>query len=50
MIGILVFPALYRGLFGASLVVQTVKNLPAMQETWVDLWVGKIPKIPWRRE
>ena len=24
-----------------------VKNLPAMQETWVDLWVGK---IPWRRE
>ena len=34
----------------ASLVVQTVKNLPAMQETWVDPWVGKIPKIPWRRE
>ena len=26
----------------ASLVVQTVKNLPAMQETWVCPWVGKI--------
>ena len=27
---------------------QVVKNLPAMQETWVfDPWVGK---IPWRRE
>ena len=25
---------------------QMVKNLPAMQETWVDLWAGK---IPWRR-
>jgi len=24
-----------------------VKNLPAMQETWFDPWVGK---IPWRRE
>ena len=23
-----------------------VKNLPAMQETWVPSWVGK---IPWRR-
>ena len=23
-----------------------VKNLPAMQETWVKFWVGK---IPWRR-
>ena len=22
-----------------------VKNLPAMQEIWVNLWVGK---IPWR--
>ena len=31
----------------ASLIVQTVKNLPAMQETWVCPWVGK---IPWRRE
>ena len=31
----------------ASLVVQTIKNLSAMQETWVDPWVRK---IPWRRE
>ena len=31
----------------ASLVAQLVKNLPAMWETWFDLWVGK---IPWRRE
>ena len=30
----------------ASLVAQTVKNLPAMRETWVPSWVGK---IPWRR-
>ena len=29
-----------------SLVVQTVKNLPAVWETRVDPWVGK---IPWRR-
>ena len=28
-----------------SLVAQTVKNSPAMQETWI--WAGK---IPWRRE
>ena len=27
----------------ASLMVQMVKNLPAMQETWFDPWVGKIP-------
>ena len=26
---------------------QTVKNLPAMQETWFDPWIGK---IPWRRK
>ena len=26
---------------------QLVKNLPAVQETWVDPWVGK---MPWRRE
>ena len=26
---------------------QMVKNLPAMQETWFDLWVRK---IPWRRK
>ena len=30
-----------------SLVVQMVKNLPAIWETWVQSWVGK---IPWRRE
>ena len=29
------------------LVVQTEQNLPAMQETGFDPWVGK---IPWRRE
>ena len=26
-----------------TLVGQTVKKLPAMQETWVHPWVGKIP-------
>ena len=31
----------------ASLVAQLVKNLPAMQETWVRSWARK---IPWRRE
>ena len=31
---------------GASLEAQTVKNPPAMQETWVQSLVGK---IPWRR-
>ena len=30
-----------------SLASQTVTNLCAMQETHVDMWVGK---IPWRRE
>ena len=30
-----------------SLVAQLIKNLRAMQETQVDLWVGK---IPWRRK
>ena len=30
----------------ASLVAQLVKNLPAMQKIWFDLWIGK---IPWRR-
>ena len=29
-----------------SLVVQMVKNPPAMRDTWVRSWVGK---IPWRR-
>ena len=33
--------------FKASLVAQMVKNLPAVQETRVPSWVGK---IPWRRE
>ena len=31
----------------ASLVAQLVKNLPAVQETRVQSWVGK---IPWRRK
>ena len=31
----------------ASLVAQTVKNLPARQEIWVESWVTE---IPWRRE
>ena len=30
----------------ASLVAQRVKNPPAMQETWFNPWIGK---IPWRR-
>ena len=29
------------------LVAQVIKNLPAVWETWVDPWVGK---IPWRRK
>ena len=29
------------------LVAQLVKNPPAMQETWVQPWIGK---IPWRRD
>ena len=32
---------------GPSPVTQTVKSLPAMQETQVPSWIGK---IPWRRE
>ena len=31
----------------ASLIAQLVKNPPAIQETWFNPWVGK---IPWRRE
>ena len=31
----------------ASLIAQLVKNPPAVRETWVWSWVGK---IPWRRE
>ena len=34
-------------ILGVSLVVQLVKNLPAMQKTRFDPWVGK---ISWRRE
>ena len=41
-----IFEITYQN-FRASLVAQLVKNLPAMQETWVWSWVGK---IPWRRE
>ena len=37
---------LTQSCFRASLVSQLVKNLPAMRETWVWSWVGK---IPWRR-
>ena len=32
--------------FGASLVAQLVKNLPAMRDTWVQ---SLDEKIPWRR-
>ena len=32
---------------GASLVTQTIKNPPAMRETWVHPWAQK---TPWRRE
>ena len=32
---------------GTSLMAQTVKNLPAVRETWIHSWVGK---IPWRKE
>ena len=37
----------YQQPWWASLVVQTVKNLPVMQETRVHPWIGK---IPWRRK
>ena len=46
----IVYPLQYSW---ASLLAQLVKNLPALQETWVwylgweDPWVGK---IPWRKE
>ena len=30
-----------------SLIAQLVKNPPAVQETWFDSWVRK---IPWRRD
>ena len=34
-------------ILGASLIVQLVKNSPAMQETQFDSWIGK---IHWRRD
>ena len=37
----------YRPAFGASLLAEMVKTLPAMQENEFDPWIGK---IPWRRE
>ena len=35
-----------------SLVAHTVKNLPAMQEIWVQslCWEATLEKLPWRRE
>ena len=33
----------------ASLMAQTVKNLPAMQETWVCSLRSLTGKIPWKR-
>ena len=38
--------AFTKALLG-TLAAQIVKNPPAVQETWDDPWVGK---IPWRRE
>ena len=37
----------YVSSYRAPLVAQLVKNLPAMQETWFNSWVGK---IRWRRD
>ena len=42
-----VCPFTFEGVLSAPLVIQIVKNLPAMQGTWVQSWVGK---IPWRKE
>ena len=40
----------YKVSLGASLVAQTVENLPAMQETWVSSLGQEDPlEIPWRR-
>ena len=36
------------GIFNASQVAQLVKNLPAMWETWVPRWVGKIHWREWQ--
>ena len=40
----------YIQLIWASLVAQMVKNLPAMQETWMRSLGGISGKMPWRRE
>ena len=42
-----VFRWSYVPFWGASCVAQLVKNLPAMQGTLLDSWVGK---FPWRRD
>ena len=42
-----IFKVSIREIWWASLVVQLVKNLPAMQETQFDSW---IEKIHWRRD
>ena len=34
--------ATHSGILGLPFVAQLVKNTPAMWETWVDPWVGKI--------
>ena len=34
-------------MIGNSLVAQLVKNMPAVQETWINPWIGK---IPWGRK
>jgi len=36
--------------YGASLIAQSVKNLPSVQETWVRLFDSWVGKIPWRRK
>ena len=44
------------GLHWASLMVQMIKNLPAMQETLFDPWFNpwfdpqEVKNIPWRQE
>ena len=43
---VLIKSSLFVKLFSilqAFLVAQTVKNLPVMQETWDNPWVGNIP-------
>ena len=37
----------FTRVISASLIAQSIKNLPAMQETWVQ-FLGQ--KIPWRRK